>query len=453
MCNTEIVAYRCGCTIKQPIKRCQRAKESFADYQRKRFFDWSSKKRKRQSAFMEHYTKDGYCRDLDRHFFPSSSLCHSHQIQYDGAQSFPRINLLLHPDRDDGLIFVETNAYDGSGKMIPRHTVPRAPQPTYHHHQIPSSYSAPNTRAPPTVDTCSSSHERASSQSRTRAIKDSQNKRDREDEARTKNILKEAERLGRDRGKTSKPRDNSKSVEDIRRRAIARSSRERSQHRQKAPPVPVIPNLYDDPRPEPFRASLVPAPLNISRKTAAVPNTATATSFPPSSSSSSYYYDQRQVSNTNNTSSSRYTYPTSSTNYYDDPVSHPPEPPRPNNPRVVEGSTRIPSEDCVADAVTWYGAATHPRVARPSFENAVSTNSSSGGGAGSGGRSTTTNPPHSHSYRDQGSRTSPSSRHGGSMSEGEGEEWAYSCDCYCSSSPFAREGHVPVEGRKGKKGK
>lgn len=424
MCKTEAVVHRCGCTIEQPIKRCRRAKDAFADHQRKRFFEWSAKKRKRQSAFSEHYTKDGYCRDLDRHFFPSSSLCHSHQIRYDGAQSFPRTNPRLHPDRDDGLIFVETNAYDRSGKMLPRHIVPRVPQPTYHPHQISPSYSAPNTRAPPPIGTRSSSPERSSPQSRTRTKKDLQNKRDREDEARTKKILKEAERLDRDRGKTSKSRDISKSVEDIRRRAIARSSRERSQHRQQAPPVPVIPNFYDDTRPDPFRASLVPAPLNISKKTVAVPNTATATSFPPSSSSS-YYYDQRQVSTTDTTSSSHYTYPTFSTSYYD-PASPPPEPPRPN-PRVVEGfsypptqvrpssardnnahhtsstRTRAPSEDCVADAVTWYGAATHPRVARPTYENV-----SSSGAAGSGGGST--NP---HSYRDEGS----SSRHGRSERE------------------------------------
>lgn len=389
MCKTEAIVYRCGCTIGQPIKRCRQARDAFADNQRKRIFEWSSKKRKRQSVFAEHYTKEGYCRQLDRVLFPSSSLCPVHEGRYDGAQSFPRTNPLLRPNRDDGLVFVETNAYDGSGKMLPRQCVSSAPQPAYHPQSTSHSYAAPNTRAPPpmAITHPSSSSDRfsssSSSWSRTRTNKDSQSRRDREDETRTEKILKEAEKLSRDRGKKpSKSRGHSKSAEDIRRRAIARSREQLQSREQAPPPVSAVPSPYEEARPEqhPFRASLVPAPLNLATKT-----------------------QQRLQVRTPTTATGRYTYPTtSSTRYYDDHLpassehprrtvagtSYPPAAaPRGHTAVTSTSSSRSrsrtraaapPEDHPLAEAVTWYGAATHPRAARGTREYARS-----GGGSSS----------------------------------------------------------------------
>lgn len=354
MCKSEAVVHRCGCTKEQVIKRCRRAKDAFADHQRKRCFEWGFTKRKRQSVFAQHYTKDGYCRNIDKNYFPSSSLCHSHETRYDGAQTYSRTNPLLHSNRDDGLIFFETDAYDGSGKMVPRNYVPQAPQPTYHPHQKPAT-------------THSSSSERTS-RFKTKSKKDSQSRRDREAEAQNKRTLKDAERLNRERGNPKS--QNSKSVENIRRRAIAKSR----EQQQQPPPVPTIPSVHE----LWSHPSLVPEPLNIVKKPPRVPETAPVTVI-PSSSSSSYYSTPRRRVPTTDATSSWDTYPTPSTSYYE--FSPPPPPPPHPRPRIVgsypsssqsqsfrsardEHSHLVASKRItVLDAIT-RGAATHPRVAR-----------------------------------------------------------------------------------------
>lgn len=371
MCRSEAVVHRCGCTEEQVTKRCRHAKNAFDEQQRKRYFDWGFMKRKRQSSFASDYTKDGYCRNVDKSYFPSSSLCHTHETRYDGTQTYSRTNPLLHANREDGLVFVEMDAYDGSGKMLPRNHVPQAPQPIYHPQQTLPRSTASSRGTAPTTYSYSSEH---TSRSRTKSKKDSQSRRDREAEAQNKRILKDAERLHRERGNSRF--QNSKSVEDIRRRAITKS-REK-QWQQEPPPVPTIPNtheswsLHHSLIPE----SLVPGPLNIVKtQRDPLPETAPLTAFPPSYPS--YPTPRRRIHPTGPTSS-RDTYPTPPT-AYSNLSSPPPTPPR-ARPRIVGshpsaqdqsfGSAQDENAHLVAskrttvlDTIT-RGAATHPRVAR-----------------------------------------------------------------------------------------
>lgn len=303
MCKIEVVVHRCGCEAEQPITRCPSAQDAFADHHRRRLFDWSPRKQRRQSAFDKHYTEDGYCRDLDNVFFPSSMICPSHEVQYDGAQFFPTTNPLLHVDRADGLIFVETNPYDGSGKMFHQNRVPRTPQPTYHPRQTKAASSRP-TRAPsPTITHCfpkigSSSKKEKGSRSR----------RDRETKSRNEKTLRDAKRLDRERAKAKY--ENSRSVEDIRAHVLSRFREQQEQQlllqqQQPLPPVPAIPRSYFEARAE--RCSLVPKPLKVVKSKTAPAVVTNATPVP----SSSPYYTGRQVSISEPSSykSSRYTDP------------------------------------------------------------------------------------------------------------------------------------------------
>lgn len=457
MCKIEVIAYRCGCESARPFKRCQRAQDALADQQKKRFIDCFLSKRKRQSVFNKSYAKEGYCRDIERVFFPANSLCHGHEAQYDGTQSFPRTNPLLHPNRGDGLVFVETNPYDGSGKMIPGGPAP--PQRAYNPQQHPilsSSTTASRICHIPADPRSTSSNDRTARSSRSRTRKVYSSDSDRDSQTRNRQVLKEAEKLERDRSRSRF--SNSQSVEDIRRRCIVRSQ---EQQQQQSIPVPDIPNSSTENHrqplqpssyftPLPLDPSIVPRPLNIIKKKA-VPNLANAASEPAASSESTYSHGH--ASTTRTSPSSRGTQPSSSTSYNAGlpPPNTPPQrplPPTPHQPPqsrarsssraraqpqpqpqapapqpagsysswkqcCSSGNTQnhtcyhtTSNRNTVLNTIT-HGAATHPRVTRRNPEPVMS-NRNGGGGGESSRSSSGTRPPYSYEL----SLSASTSRHG-----------------------------------------
>lgn len=232
MCISATIVYGCGCATKEPVRRCRKAIEATKAFLKRRWFERSSTKAKRQLEFEREFTKDGNCKVLNETIYPSVLMCKRHENENGGRQRLPRTNPLL-TERNDGLVFREVNSYDGSGRTFRRQELPTAPRPTYHF-QGPSrrreEASVPRN-AFSTATTTATAHPTRSNRDRWPVPPPEPPLGDRLMEARSERLLKEVRRVERDRGEPI-PRLR-KPTENIRNQAIARALDQRHHLPQK----------------------------------------------------------------------------------------------------------------------------------------------------------------------------------------------------------------------------